>query len=76
MMILPMQIPEFFLCAEVSKIALVFVIYHLGLIGFIPTGWFDPIFGFTMSVKEGKGTFSQWTVVVGHNSNAYLGIEG
>jgi glycerophosphoryl diester phosphodiesterase len=46
-------VPEFFLCSEVSKITLIFLLYHLGFIGFVPTSWFDPIFGFTASVFEG-----------------------
>ena len=49
------QIPQFFLCSDVSKIALVFLLYHAGLVPFLPTSFFDPIFGFTSSVVEDSG---------------------
>ena len=37
------EVPEFFLCNEVAKCVTVFLLYHLGLIGLLPTAFFDPV---------------------------------
>lgn len=44
--------PEFFICSDVPKVVAVLVVYYCGLIGFLPTSFFDPIFGITAAVVE------------------------
>jgi hypothetical protein len=44
--------PEFFICSEVTKVVAILVLYYCGLVGFLPTSFFDPIFGITAAVVE------------------------
>jgi glycerophosphoryl diester phosphodiesterase len=45
-------VPEFFLCSEVTKIVTILLLYYCGLVGFLPTSFFDEIFGITAVVVE------------------------
>lgn len=45
-------VPHFFLCSEVTKVVTILALYYCGLVGFLPTSFFDPIFGITAAVVE------------------------
>jgi len=53
----------FFICSDVGRIALIYCCYYIGLIGFIPTSWFDPLWGFTILQLKNLGFFSRIPVV-------------
>ncbi len=57
------ECPEFFLCSDVSRIAMIFLLYYLGIIGVVPTSFFDPIFGAKLSKLKDLGFLQRIPVV-------------